>query len=154
MLSKTEVRDLRPRNRDVYASNLLMDVLEKNPEGVTVSRIIQVTHLSRNTVLKHLERLVALRRATKKDFGYLSIYYGTGTVEPTNEFVVDFEGTSYEFQTVNRGSEGKFVYVQERQMDEFNNPRVTGGILVKNEHLLDFIKKLNAYGSKEISAER
>jgi Winged helix-turn-helix DNA-binding len=148
VLTKSEMKGLRPTNRDAYASNLMLEVLDKNPEGVTVSRIIKTTGLSRNTVLKHLERLVALRNATKKDFGYLSIYYKSGTVELEEKVAIDFGDTSYEFQTLNRGADGKYVYIQEKQTDEFSNPRVTGGLLVRSDRMLDFIKKLNAYASR------
>lgn len=147
LLSRSEVKDLRPRSRDAYASNMVLEVLEKNPQGLTVSQIVKAAHLSRNTVLKHLERSVALRKAAKKDFGYLSIYYKGGTPETDKLASIDFGDTSYDIQILNRGIEGRYVYIQERQLDEFRMPRITGGILVRTDNLLEFIKKLHSYSS-------
>lgn len=86
VLPETELRKMLPRNRDAYASNLLVEVLDKNSQGVTISKLVKTTSLSRNTVLKHMERLVGQRRATKKDFGYVAIYYKGGMSAKIRDF--------------------------------------------------------------------
>lgn len=146
VLPVAELHKLLPRSRDAYASNLLLEVLDRNAQGVTVSKLVQTTQLSRNTVLKHLERLVGQRRATKKDFGYVAIYYKGGSIDEDKGISKDFGDTSYEFQLLDRGQEGKYVYVQERQLDEFGSPRINGGILVRSDRVLEFIKSLSALG--------
>lgn len=45
-----------------------------------------------------------------------------------------------------------YVYIQERQFDEFKNPRITGGILVRTDRVLEFIKTLSSLGLEKVAS--
>ena len=76
--AEIRLRNKSPQAREQQANNLIVEFLDRNPDGVTVKQIVNTTGISRMTVVRHLERLVAYRKAKKRDFGYVSIYYKAG----------------------------------------------------------------------------
>ncbi|MGH9878407.1 MAG: hypothetical protein ACRD5H_12290, partial [Nitrososphaerales archaeon] len=112
--------------------------------------IVDKTGLSRVTVAKHLERLVALRHARKRDFGYVSLYYKEELVKSDETIEADTfsNDTIFTFQIVNRGVDGNFIYVQEKQLDEFRAEKVTGGIMVNTKDSEKFSKMFHTFGLK------
>jgi hypothetical protein len=153
----TEEIKLRNKNahvRDLQANNLVLEFLDRNPDGVSIKQIVTKTGMSRTTVVKHLERLVALRKVKKRDFGYVSLYYKGGYVdEETAESEKFSNDTSFTFQLVNRGYDGNFVYVQEKQLNEFREEKVTGGIMVNTKDASKFAKMFHTYALKVANIE-
>ena len=50
--------------------------------------------------------------------------------------------------------DGKFVYVQERQLDDFKRDTVKGVIKIRDEEMEEFIKKLHAFAVRVRTDER
>jgi hypothetical protein len=152
--TEMKLRNKSPQARDMHAHNLIIEFLARNPNGVTVKQIVDKTGLSRVTVARHLERLVALRNARKRDFGYVSLYYKEGFFsEETSERDVFANDTSFTFQLVSRGAEGNFIYVQEKQLGDFREEKVTGGIMVNSKDALKFSKMFHTFAMKVAEIE-
>lgn len=148
------LRNKNPHARDLQAHNLIVEFLDRNPNGATVKQIVDKTGLSRVTVAKHLERLVALRNARKRDFGYVSLYYKEGFLNAeTSEGDIFSNDTSFTFQLVSRGAEGNFIYVQEKQLGDFREEKVTGGIMVNTKDALKFSKMFHTFAMKVTEVE-
>ena len=144
-----KLRNKNPHARDLKANNLILEFLERNPDGVPIKKMVDKTGLSRTTVVKHLERLVALRKVKKRDFGYVSLYYKSGFVdENTSESEKFSNDTSFTFQLVTRGAEGNFIYIQEKQLDDFREEKVTGGIMINTKDALKFSNMYNTFAMK------
>lgn len=145
ILAYKEVLSLRPKDRDSYIQSLINQILEMNPHGVTIAEISKKTHLNRNTIAKHLKKLVAIREAYALNRGNLSIYYKNGRVvhsrSSEHKFANDKFFTFYRLEN----DEGKFIYIQEKAINEFRATKVKGGILVKDEDFLTFMKELQKF---------
>lgn len=76
ILSAKEIVSMRPRDRERYVQNVILDSLDK-AEGMTQSEIVQKTALTRTTVTKHLEKLVAFQQIIRevKTLGKISVFY-------------------------------------------------------------------------------
>jgi len=149
MWSKSKLRKQRPKVRDHYADDMILEYLDRNPDGVTITQIVGKTELVRNTVMRHLERFVALRSIRKRDFGHIALYFKTGYFDEENEESHLFEnGTSYAFQLVERGVEGNYIYVKEKQIGDFREEKVTGGIMINTKDAEKFVKLLHTFAMK------
>ena len=148
------LRNKSPQAREEKAQNLIIEYLNRNPNGVTIRHIVNGTNISRITITRHLERFVALRQARKRDFGYVSLYYKGGffdeEVIESNQFT---NGTSFTFQLVNREAEGTFIYVQEKQLGDLREEKVTGGIMINTKDAQRFVRMLSGFSSKVMELE-
>lgn len=147
--TKSKLRKQRPKVRDHYADAMILEFLDRDPNGITISQIVGKTELARNTVMRHLERLVALRSVRKRDFGHIALYFKTGYFDEENEESHVFEnGTSYAFQFVERGVDGNYIYVQEKQIGDFRENKVTGGIMINTKDAKKFVGLLHTFAMK------
>src|SRR5437879_2621761 len=74
VLGQEEIKALRPSDRESYVESILQEILAINSRGVTISQVVDSTGFTRETVSKHLERLVTTREAYKLDRG-VSVFY-------------------------------------------------------------------------------
>lgn len=59
MLEKEQYLALASAQKGEYIHKLLQDILELNPNGVTVSQIDKATYIGRSTIWHHLEVLAS-----------------------------------------------------------------------------------------------
>lgn len=151
ILPKEEVYSLRPKDREEYVGNVILEILKKNPRGVTISEVSQQTGFSRDTVSKHLEKWVAVREAYKVIRGNLSIYHSNGKVVHESDMDHSLTGSN-KFYTFYRlmNEEGRFIYIQEKEIDDFRAVTVKGGILINEKIFLKFMSELQKFALEEI----
>ena len=147
------LRSLRPKDRDQYVEKLILRILELNPQGVTISEIADHTEINRNTVSSHMKTLAAIREAYAINRGKLSIFYKNGKVVHARSTEHKFPNDRFYkfYRLVNE--QGKFIYIQERQLDEFRAIKVKGGIMVKDEDFMHFMKELRKFGMEVTERE-
>ena len=149
ILSKEEILEKTPRNRELYADDIVLEFLDRNPDGVSIKQIVTRTKLARNTVTRHLERLSAIGKIKKRDFGHLSLYFKGGYVDEQTEEKFEFSNERrFVFQVVNRGVEGNYIYVQQREIGAFREEKVTGGIMIDTRDAQKFSKLFHTYALK------
>jgi len=137
MLSPEEIKALNPKEREERVRALIKNILSLNEKGVMVSEVVDATKLNRITVTKHLEHLVAIREAYKKDRGTGALYYKNGKlVHSTDRVSMNVGNKFYDFIKL-ENPEGEFVFIQEKEQDELRLLTIKGGIMV---HLDDFSK--------------
>jgi len=152
--AEIRLRNKSPQAREQHANNLIVEYLDRNPNGVTVKQIVTTTGISRITVVRHLERLVAYRKAKKRDFGYVSIYSKGGYFdEETCKSESFSDGTSFTLQLVNREPDGNYIYIQEKQLGDFREEKVTGGIMVKVEDTKKFATMFHTFAAQVVDLE-
>jgi hypothetical protein len=145
ILSSEEVQALKPTERESYVRNLIKSILRLNENGVMVSEIVEATNLNRITVTKHLEYLVAIREAYKKDRGIGAVYYLNGRlVHPTDRVSIHFGNKIYEFVKL-ENPEGEFVFIQEKEQDWLRVTTVRGGIMLRCSDLPKFLSGLQKF---------
>lgn len=145
MRSREEVLSMSPRDRDKYMEHVILEMLRLNPRGATISEITDATGFYRDTIGKHLNRLTAIREAYKIERGAVSIYYKNGkilhakTVE--HSFKNDKRFTFFRLQN----EEEKSIYIQEKETNSLGTVKVKGGIVVRDEDFLEFMKELQNF---------
>ncbi len=145
VLPTKEVIAMRPQDRERYIEGIILKILELNPRGVTISEIERKTSFYRDTVAKHLERLAATREAYRVARGNLAVYYKNGqVVHATDVKDTTSPNRNYTFYKL-ENEDGKFIYVQEKELDEFRAIRVKGGIMIDARYALQLIKELQNF---------
>ena len=145
LITREELKSLRPKDKDECVQKTLLRILELNSQGVTISEIVNQTKLSRVTLAKHLKTVVATREAYSIKRGKLSIFYRNGKVVHARSTEHKFPNDKfYRFYRL-ENEQGKFIYVQERQLDEFRAIKVKGGIMIKDEDFLKFSQELTKF---------
>lgn len=145
ILSPEEIQALRPNERENYIRALIKNILTLNENGVMASEIVEATNLNRVTVMKHLELLVAIREAYKKDRGTGAIYYINGRlVHPTDRFFIVIRDKIYDFVKL-ENAEGEFIFIQEKEQDELRLTTIKGGIMIRRQDFLQFMDGLQKF---------
>ena len=152
ILSQNKIQVLSPQERDFYIRNVILEILKLNEQrGITVSQVASVTNFNRMTISKHLDILVALGEAYKIQRSNLFIYYKNGKiVHATDVQSTVFNDKTYTFYKL-ENNEGKFIYIQERELDEFRVPHVKGGVMINMKDIPNFMTKLHEFVEKEES---
>ena len=141
-LQKEAFKTLPAKEKDEYLRNLLIKVLELNPEGITISQIKEATGLTYSTIWHHLEVLSCTAQCHKVSRGNTDIYHTTGKVNHLNEH--EKGKAHYSVSTV-KNNDGKFVCVHEKRENRMGNQTVCSGIQIPFEligDLIDTLKKI------------
>lgn len=145
MLSPEEIKALKPRERENHIRALTKNILSMNENGVMVSEVAVATGLNRITVTKHLEHLVAIREAYRKDRGTGAVYYKNGRlVHSTDRFTMNINNKIYDFILL-ENAEGRFVFIQEKEQDELRLVTIKGGIMIRHKDFNQFMKGLQKF---------
>ena len=153
IIAQEELRSLRPKDRDQYVQKLILKILELNQRGVTVSEIADHTKINRNTVASHMKTLVAVREAYSINRGNLSIFYKNGKVVHARSMEHRFlNDRFYKFYRL-ENEQGKFIYIQERQLDEFRTIKVKGGIMINDRDFDRFWTELRKFAMEVTERE-
>jgi predicted transcriptional regulator len=145
MRTQEEVLSMSPKNRDKYMEHIILEILRQNPQGATIPEISEATGLYRNTITKHLNRLVAIREAYKIERGAVSIYYKNGKVTHARSLEHSFANDKrYGFFRL-QNDEEKSVYIQEKETNSFGTVKVKGGIIIRDEDFFEFMKELQKF---------
>ena len=140
VLPSKEVIAMRPQDREHYVEKVLLRILEMNLRGVTIPEIAAKTGFYRDTVAKHLDRLVATREAYRVTRGNVSVYYKNGqVVHATDVKDTSSPNRTYTFYKL-ENEDGTFIYIQEKEIDEFRAITVKGGIMIDARHALQFMR--------------
>jgi DNA-binding transcriptional ArsR family regulator len=146
-MTPDDLKNMRPKDRDEAVQKLLLQLLELNSQGITIGELLEQTRISRPTLSNHLKTLVATREAYENTRGKLSFFYKNGKVVHAKSTECRFNDRFYKFFRL-KNDQGKFIYIQERQIDEFRATKVNGGIMIKDEDFFDFLKELQKFGAE------
>lgn len=153
LITAEELRNLRPKDKDQCIQKLILQILELNSQGVTISELAEQTDIHRNTLASHMKTLVATREAYAINRGKISIYYRNGKVVHARSTEHKFPNDRfYRFYRL-ENEQGKFIYIQERQIDEFRAIKVKGGIMIDDRDFLKFMKELQKFGMEVTERE-
>ena len=139
-----EIKRLSPSERDSYIQNTILEILGMN-RHVTISQLSKQLPFSRPTITKHLDMLTAIGEAYCIQMGNLSVYSKNGKIvhEADVQSIVVHD-KAYVFYKL-KNQEGDFLYIQEKYSDEFNAPRVKGGIMINSRDLPNFLERLQKF---------
>lgn len=146
LLEKDKVMAFSPKQKEKYYDKVILDILRANPTGVSVSEIEKATGFYGRTVRDHLEKLAAVGEVFSITRSHVAFYFPSGGSEgrPLTIKSKTREGVFYVANKLSN-QRGKFVYIQQKEMDDYRALRVKGGILVAEDDVKEFIKELNTY---------
>ena len=146
VLSFDEIKGLRPEERERYIDSVILEILASNERGVTIAQVAKVTDFNRITVARHLENLVAIRDAYKKQRGSVAIYFMNGRLlHEADSFEIKVRGKIYAYYKL-QNEEGQFIYIQEKVETALRTVRTLGGIMIDVRDFHEFLKGLTRFG--------
>jgi len=144
-LQKEAFKSLPAKEKEEYLRNLLIKVLELNPEGIIISQIKEATGLTYSTLWHHLEILSCTAQCHKIPRGNLDVYHPTGKSVHLNDY--NKGRVLYTISTIEE-REGKFVSVHEKRENNLGNQTIVSGIGIPIELVDDLIKTLSKVRGK------
>jgi hypothetical protein len=157
-LQREELLRCAPDKKSEANSNALIQILQKHPDGITITQICKLIPMTRPTAAKHLEKLVALQEARKeiKEISELKVafFYPIGKVRNEKEVELGkFDGkTIFTFSIVENES-GRYFYIKEIEKDDLRGEAVKGAIMIKENNLIPLIEQLHSYAAKVSKTE-
>ena len=141
MLEKEQYLALSSWQKGEYIHNLLKEILDLNPKGVTVSQIDKTIYIGRSTIWHHLEILASKGTCFKMDRGDTEVYYPNEVITALKELEVKGELYTYSFSLV-KNQYGKFVNIQAKQEDRTGNLAAHSGVLLGSKFFVDIVNSL------------
>jgi hypothetical protein len=156
LLTPSEIKSLRPNEREDYIRTAILDILRRNEQGATISEVMNATSFNRVTVTKHLEYLVAVREAYKRERGIGTVYFKNGKlVHETDKLSIACGGKLYEFYRL-ENPDGVFIYIQEKERNELRAMNVNGGLMIPVDcfqSFIDGIVRFTARNENDVGAK-
>lgn len=137
IMEKKKYLGLSPQDQEEYIVKKIKEILEINPNGITIPDIVENTPFTRPTIIKHVEKMISRRDAYKIKIRNFTIYYPNGqVVHPELTVKRESKGGTIFRATFLNNNFGKYLYIE-----DLNSDQVSGGsILIKRENLDDFSK--------------
>lgn len=141
---------MSPHDQEQYIEQKIREIVKLNPNGVSVPDIVENTPFSRQTIIKHLERLVSCREAYKIRRRNLTTYYPNGRiVHPEYQEKIETEDGHIFRGTFLNNNYGEFIY-----LEDVNNHGVSGGsMLISLDRINDFKELINRLAKRKEEIE-
>lgn len=160
ILSKEQYSALSTYQKGEYVNNLLRQVLELNPNGITISQVDKELSLGHATIWHHLENLADRAECMKMERGDTAVYNFNRLLDELEDCDIQGKFYFYDFALV-ENIFGKFVRIQIKQEDTSGNVVAHSGIIVGTnsyDRVVDSLVKikdvhLNADKNKEFFGE-
>ena len=132
-----------------YIENTIEKILDLNTEtGVSVESIHTALHFDKRVISKHLEVLVARRRAYKMIHGNAITYFINGRLlHHIAKDDLDLDNRLFSFKALFDGK-GVLLYVQENKKNKIGMIEEGGGIIVPLKDLHQFNERMKKIESE------
>ncbi len=152
LIPKENYEALAPEKKEEYVSMAIKMILRDNIKtGLTAREIEDSTYFHRNTVSKHLSRLVSTREVyvndDKKKGGVFHIN-GNPEHPAFTEDIFDDENKRQYSISILENKFNQFIYIQEIAKNAYAKPVISGGILVSPKRLDALIQGLQKIKSQ------
>jgi len=146
ILSFNEIKVFSPEEREQYVKSVILDLLSKAERGTTIAQVSKVTNFNRITVARHLESLVSIREAYKKQRGSVAVYFKNGRLlHEADKFEIRVRDKLYAYYKLSN-EEGDFIYIQEKTANPTRTVQTLGGIMIDVRDFHEFLKGLSRFG--------
>ncbi len=145
-----EIQKLGPEAKLRVARGLIKHFLEQNPDGVTAQAVTKAVGLSYTHVKKHLDYLVATRQIYVHEAGPRTfIYFPNARLShPYDRLMFRLGDQTFRVNLI-KNLKGEFAYFQEMRSSPAHGEQVAGGIIIRVEHLNEFIAKLQGFVNRQ-----
>lgn len=146
LVNRKTVVGFSPREKDKYYDKVVFDILNANPSGVSAAEIEKATGFYGRTVREHLRGIAKLGKAFDVTRGGVTFYFpiGESSDKPLTIPSKTREGVFYVANKLTN-QRGNFIYIQQKEMDDYRTLVVKGGIMIAEDDVKDFITKMHTY---------
>lgn len=148
ILEKQEFVKLPPSEKERYVREILKQIIELNPYGVTISMLKDKVPFSDKTLEKHLSVLTYINEIYTVKIGQNQLYLPNH--KPLHYEVRDkisLNNREYLIYSVNNRL-GEYIIVQEKKETQDKRMDIGGGITIPKEAFEEFLKFLLNWGEK------
>ena len=150
LLAKETVLRMPPQERERYYERVINEILIANKQGATASEVSRCTGFAERTIRNHLEILTARGETYVIIRGNTSFYYIRDTIQGEKLTIKSKTRLGVQYIVTDlENFDGKFYYIQQKEMDEYRALRVKGSLMIAKEDGHDFIKQIHTHMSKE-----
>jgi hypothetical protein len=154
MYTKEEFSQLSTEKRERYVNSIIRKILQNAKNGISVTQLKKMTGFDRKTVEKHLGTLMAMNFGYKVSFGRVNVYYPNGRImHPLLEENISMGDKIYSFYLL-KNPYGEFIFIQEKKKTELNAIVPSGGLMINQAILPEFIECLQNSSKKIKEIER
>ena len=129
ILSKEQYSALSTYQKGEYITNLLKQIIELNPQGVTISQIDKGINLGHSTIWHHLEKLADSAFCLKMERGDTAVYNYNKVLDELEDCHIQGEFYHYDFDLI-ENIFGKFVRIQIKQESQSGDLITHSGVLM------------------------
>ena len=135
------MKNTAPFKKEEILREKTLELLKKNPKGLTTTEIQRLTKISRKTIEKHLQLLVYENEIYMKQFGPTRVYYPNHRLHYLDFEKLMLNNKCYWFDIM-ENEYGKFLAIQEKRKN--NDKFITkGSILIPLEKVGLFVNSLD-----------
>ena len=150
LLTKERVLKMPPQEREKYYERVILDILIANKLGATAPEISQSTGFAERTIRGHLDRLTARGEAHTITRGGVAFYFTRGIIQGETLTIKSKTKQGLQYIITNlENVDGKFYYIQQKEIDEYRALRVKGSVMIAKEDGHDFIKQFHTHMVRE-----
>lgn len=150
LLTKERVLKMPPQEREKYYERVILDILIANKQGATAPEISHSTGFAERTIRGHLDRLTARGETHIITRGGVTFHFARGIIQGEKLTIKSKVKPGLQYVITNlENVDGKFFYIQQKEIDEYRALRVKGSVMVAEEDGQDFIKQFHTHMAKE-----
>ncbi len=150
LLTKERVLKMPPQEREKYYERVILDILIANKQGATAPEISQSTGFAERTIRGHLDRLTARGETHANIRGGATFYFARGIIQGETLTIKSKTRQGLHYVITNlENVDGKFYYLQQKEIDEYRALRVKGSVMIAKEDGQDFIKQFHTHMARE-----
>ena len=153
ILTKEQYVALSSIQKGEYVTNLLRQILELNPNGITISQVDKLLKLGHSTVWHHLENLAARAECLKMERGDTAVYNYNKIIHTLDNCDIQGKFYFYDFDVV-ENILGRFVRIQIKQENSSGNMIAHSGVIVRLAFFDEFLKSLNKIKEVHMNMEK
>ena len=153
ILVKEQYAALSSIQKGEYMTNLLKQILELNPNGITISQVDKALKLGHSTIWHHLENLAARAECLKMERGDTAVYDYNKVIHTLDD--CDIQGKFYFYDLdIVENSLGRFVRIQIKQENASGNMIAHSGVIVRLAFFDEFLNSLHKIKELHMNLEK
>lgn len=153
ILAKEQYAALSSIQKGEYVINLLKQILELNPNGITISQVDKALKLGHSTIWHHLENLAARAECLKMERGDTAVYNHNKIIHTLDNCDIQGKFYFYDFDVV-ENMLGRFVRIQIKQENTSGNMIAHSGVIVRLAFFDEFLNSLHKIKELHMNLEK
>jgi len=136
---------LPPEEKEKYVKSKILEFLRLNKnKGLTIKQMSEATYFHRTTVAYHLDSLLAKGEVYKyPENSRNALFFPNGKFgDPILQRDIELNNRLFTLYLMSNQL-GKFIYLQEKQIDIFGSVSVKGGIMIPFTDRKEFLRAMN-----------